>query len=151
MMDKPERILVVDDDEHVREVVTRGLMRSDYDCVTAGNADEAAKVLGGGGIDLVVLDITMPGKSGLEFLPEIVRDHPDVAVVMLTAHADTSTAVWAMREGSYDFAAKPVNLAELTIRIVNALFRRKLVLENRAYQKKMEGIAKAALRRSRGG
>lgn len=67
--------------------------------------------------DLVLLDITMPGKSGIEFLPEIKDNDPDVAVVMLTGIADVSVGVKAMREGAFDYVNKPVSLPDFIIRV----------------------------------
>ena len=132
------RILVVDDEEHAREVLQRGLTQAGYACTTACSAAEAAERLEQEELDLVLLDINMPGKSGIEFLLDIRTAHPDIAVVMLTAIADVATAVKAMREGAYDYATKPFDLAELTVRVERALSRRALLDENKAYQRKLE-------------
>ena len=67
--------------------------------------------------DLVLLDITMAGKSGIEFLPEIKDNDPDVAVVMLTEIADVSVGVKAMREGAFDYVNKPASLPDFIIRV----------------------------------
>ncbi len=126
-MPTKSRILAVDDEEGNREVLARGL--EEYECLTASNAEEAAKLLKAEEFELVLLDINMPGKSGIEFLREIKADYPDIAVVMLTGQMDLSTAVTAMREGAYDYVTKPVSLPELEIRIKHALSRRALVLQ----------------------
>ena len=81
----------------------------------------------------------MPGKSGVDFLQDIKAQHPDVAVIMLTGIAAVSP-VMAMRDGAYDYATKPVSIGELVIRVENALARRALLLENRAYQRRLEQI-----------
>ena len=136
------RILVVDDEERMRELLERGLRRANYDCATASSPDHAARLLKqqDGKFDLVLLDIIMPGKSGIEYLPELTMQYSDMAVIMLTGVTDVSAAVRAMREGAYDYAIKPVNLGELAIRIETALARRALALENRLYQQRQEQL-----------
>ena len=142
------RILIVDDQKHIRDPLAEGLRQTgSYECVTAENADRALQELERLEIDLIILDINMPGKSGMDLLPLIRGQYPDVAVVMLSGQDDLSTAVWAMREGAYDYAAKPVTIGELIIRVENALSRRRLVLENRDYQKRLENMEKALKRR----
>ena len=134
------RILVVDDEEKIREMLQRGLTRAMYDCVTAQSARQAAKLLEQEHFDLVLLDINMPVKSGMDYLPEVTVQFPDVAVVMLTGYSDVATAVRLMREGAYDYATKPVTLAEIIIRTESALSKRALLLENRGYQQRLEQI-----------
>ena len=134
------RILIVDDEASLREALVGGLGQAGYDCTTAGNADEAADQLERDEYDLVLLDVMMPGKTGLDFLPEITARHPEVAVIVLTGASDVSTAVSAMRDGAYDYATKPFALPELIIRVNNALARRTLLLENREYQVKLERV-----------
>ena len=100
------RILAVDDEENIREMLRRGLERTGYEVVTAESAGRAANLLDGEEFDLVLLDITMPGKSGIDFLPEIIAKYPELAVIMLTGIADVSTGVRAMREGAHDYVNK---------------------------------------------
>jgi len=88
--------------------------------------------------DLVLMDIKMPGLSGMETLSQMVIDHPDTSVVMLTAVADVKIAVEAMKQGAYDYITKPFDLDDLSLRVRRALERRKLVLENREYQRRLE-------------
>ena len=140
MEEASARILVVDDEAHLREVLVRGLGRADYECTEARDAESAAELLDQGDFDLVLLDVSMPGKSGVDFLQDIKAEYPDVAVIMLTGIGDVSTAVMAMRDGAYDYATKPASIGELVIRVENALARRALLLENRAYQRKLEQI-----------
>ena len=140
MQKNSARILIVDDEEKIREMLQRGLTRAMYDCITAQSARQAAKLLEQEHFDLVLLDINMPGKSGMDYLPEITTQFPDIAVVMLTGYIDVATAVRAMREGAYDYATKPVTLAEIIIRTESALSRRALLLENREYHQRLERI-----------
>jgi len=132
------RVLTVDDEQSIRDVLQTGLTRAGYDCITAESADYATLQLDRENIDLVLLDINMPEKSGTDYLPELKERHPDVAVIMLTGETDISTAVKAMREGANDYVQKPVSLSELAVRIEHALSRRALVLENRQYQQRLE-------------
>ena len=134
------RILTVDDEDHAREVVQRYLSRQGYSCASAPNAIDASVLLKTQEFDLLILDITMPGISGLDFLPEVVEQYPDTAVLMMTAAVDTSTAVKAMRDGAYDYVTKPVNLDDLGIRIERALERRSLRMENKEYQNNLENM-----------
>jgi len=86
----------------------------------------------------VLMDIKMPGLSGMEALPQMVTNHPDTCVIMMTAVVDTETAVQAMRLGAYDYVTKPFDLDDLSMRVEKALERRKLLLENRDYQLQLE-------------
>ena len=134
------RILAVDDEEHAREVLKRYLSRHGYSCVSAPNAIDASVLLKAQKFDLLMLDINMPGISGIDFLPEVVAKYPDTAVLMMTGVVDTFTAVKAMRDGAYDYVTKPVALDDLGIRIERALERRSLRMENKEYQNNLEDM-----------
>jgi len=123
LLDKP-RILVVDDEAIVRKVVQRRLEKSGYECAAVPNAADADELLKQEAFTLMLLDIVMPGKSGIDYLPEVVAKYRDTAVVMLTAADDTSTLVTAMREGAYDFITKPADHDELILKVGRALERR---------------------------
>ena len=132
------RILVVDDEENIREMMKRLLVRSGYLCITASDTFEAAERLKNEQFGLLLMDMMMPRRSGLEYLPEVVRLYPDMAVVMLTAVVDTSTALNAIRNGAYDYVTKMLDQEVVTLRIRRALERRSLMLQNRQYQKKLK-------------
>ncbi len=132
------RILAVDDEEGVRIMLERRLTRDGYECATAANAALAAELLEREEFALLLLDVMMPGKSGMDFLQEVVAQYQDMAVLMMTAVVDTATAVKAMRAGAFDYIVKPVNLDELSTRIERALDRRALILQNRQYQQDLE-------------
>lgn len=134
------RILIVDDEANIREVLDRGLTRAGYQCVTARSADAAAEILAREEFDLAVMDITMPGRTGIDFLPEINAKYPNMVVLMLTGVADVDTAVKAMRGGAYDYVLKPVGLPELMVRIERAQSLRALRLENKRYQERLEQL-----------
>ena len=92
MTEKQERILIVDDEEAIRRLLHQKLSSEGYQCLEAGNAEQALDKLRNNAIDLVILDIKMPGKSGVELLPEIKASYPDTTVVMATATTDINVA-----------------------------------------------------------
>jgi len=91
----------------------------------------------------------MPGKSGVELLPEIKTSYPDVAVIMATAISDANVAIRCMKQGAYDYITKPFNLDEVTLSVARALGKRRLELDNRDYQQHLEQKVEAQARRIR--
>ena len=131
-------ILTVDDEESIRDILCRKLQSLGYNCEVAADGNEALWKAFMQDFDLVLMDIKMPGLSGMEVLPKLATDHPDTCVIMLTAISDIQTAVEAMKLGAYDYLTKPFNLDDLVMRVERALERRRLVLENREYQQRLE-------------
>ena len=131
-------ILIVDDEEAIRSILSRKLEVDGYHCEVAADGKEALWKAFMKDFDLVLMDIKMPGLSGMEALPQMVTNHPDTCVIMMTAVVDTETAVQAMRLGAYDYVTKPFDLDDLSMRVEKALERRKLLLENRDYQLQLE-------------
>jgi DNA-binding NtrC family response regulator len=131
-------ILVVDDEESIREVLCRKLRSRGYTCEAAADGEEALWRAFMCDFDLVLMDVRMPKMSGMDVLPRMVVDHPDTSVLMLTAIADTQTAVEAMKLGAYDYVTKPFNMDDVLLRVEKALERRRLLLENREYQRRLE-------------
>ncbi len=121
MADYKIRVLVVDDEETVRVLLQRILQAAGYEAVTAANGKEALSVIADGGIDVVMLDIKMPGLSGVEVLGKISVDWPDLCVIMVTAVADAQTAVTAMKLGAYDYITKPFDQDEALRKIRQAV------------------------------
>jgi len=138
MAENKGTILIVDDEESIRDILCRKLQSQGYHCVVAVDGNDALWKAFMQDFDLVIMDIKMPGMSGMEVLPKIVTDHPDICVIMLTAVSDIQTAVEAMKVGAYDYLTKPFNLDDLIMRVERALERRRLVLENREYQRRLE-------------
>jgi len=139
MTPDPERVLVVDDEATVRSVLERWLRGLGYEVATADDGDEALERMRERDFALALVDIRMPGMSGLELLREIGRAHPDTAVLMCTAVVDVETAVESLRLGAYDFIGKPFNADDVALRVERALERRRLALENRDYRLSLEG------------
>jgi putative two-component system response regulator len=138
MIEKQATILIVDDEETIRRLLEQKLSSQGYHCYKAGNADQALEKLRHQVIDLVILDIKMPGRSGVQVLPEIRASYPDTAVIMATAITDAGAAIQCMKQGAYDYVTKPFNLDEVALSIDRALERRRLELENRDYQQHLE-------------
>ncbi len=138
-MERPTaRILIVDDEESIRNGVSRRLQAEGYTCTMAASGNEALAEASGQDFDLVLMDIKMPGLSGMEVLPKLLAEHPDASVVMITAVNDTQTAVEAMKLGALDYVTKPFDVDSLVMRVEKALERRMLVVENRHYQSHLE-------------
>jgi putative nucleotidyltransferase with HDIG domain len=133
-----QQILVVDDEVAIREVLAEGLEAFGYAPLTAADAAEALALVRRGGVRLVLSDIDMPGHSGLELLEWIKADYPDVDVVIVTGVVDVDTAIRSIRVGASDYVTKPFNLEEVRIVVERTLDKRRLILENRAYQTRLE-------------
>jgi putative two-component system response regulator len=133
-----ERILIVDDEPDVREVLAWGLRALGYDCEAVADASHAMQALEEVAYALMLSDIRMPQISGLQLLKYAREYWPDVAVIMVTAMADRDTAVSAMRMGAYDFIVKPFEFDEVGFSVARALEQRRLALEVKAYQADLE-------------
>ena len=129
-MSRQIRVLVVDDDSLLRKLVTSQLTRSGFEAVSAANGPEALARLGETDYDVVLLDIQMPGMSGLDALRAIrkIEDAPEV--IMLTADTSLATGIEAMRYGAYDYLTKPATLDEMEAVIRKADEKRRLVRQN---------------------
>jgi len=121
MADLNTKVLVVDDEETVRVLLERILQAAGYETVIAANGEEALSVIADGDIDVVMLDVNMPGLSGVEVLGKISTDWPDLCIIMVTAVADVQTAVTAMKLGAYDYITKPFNQDEALRKIHQAI------------------------------
>jgi PAS domain S-box-containing protein len=137
MAESKASILIVDDEEPIRMAVCRKLQAVGYDCTTVASGEEALETASTHDFDLVLMDVKMPGLSGLETLPHIIEHKPDTAVVMATAVADAETAIEAMKLGAYDYVTKPFSLEALRMRVEKALERKTLLKENRDYKLRM--------------
>jgi len=135
-----EKILVVDDEEAIREVVTTLLEAQGYRCAMVGNGRLAQEQLLRDSPDLVLSDMVMPEMDGMRLLEWLRGHEPDVPVIMVTAMHDLSTALEAMRRGAYDYILKPFEKDQLFLCVRRALEHRRLVLENRNYQRNLENL-----------
>ncbi|MFQ5708642.1 MAG: sigma-54-dependent transcriptional regulator [bacterium] len=135
----PPSILIVDDEKNIRRSVAMICTGEGYRARVAADADEALKALDAGAVDLVLLDILMPGTDGLTLLKKIHKLFPEVVVIMISGNATLQNAVTATKEGAYDFIEKPISKEKLLISIKNALRNRKLQEENLVLRKQVSG------------
>ncbi|MFQ6082578.1 MAG: HD domain-containing phosphohydrolase [Candidatus Aminicenantia bacterium] len=136
---KKEKLLVVDDEEGIRNLLSDFLTVQGYECIPASSAQQALKILESeDNFSLVMTDIRMPGKSGIDLLKEIKNSYPDIGVIMISALRDVDLAIEAMNMGAFDYVTKPFKLQEVLANIERALEKRRLILENKEYQKNLE-------------
>jgi putative nucleotidyltransferase with HDIG domain len=128
----------VDDEAMLRRVMVRVLSTAGYEVTEAGSGLEALDRLGRAPYDLVISDIHMPHMDGMQLLAQVRALFPDVAVVMITAVSDVQTAVACLSQGALDYVGKPFQVDEVVARVRQALERRRLILENRDYQRNLE-------------
>jgi len=131
-------ILIVDDEVAIRKLLRQKLSRSGYWCEEADSAEQTLDKLRSSPTELVLLDIKMPGESGIELLPEIKASYPDTAVIMASAVTEIGIAIQCMREGADDYICKPFNLDEVALSIERALEKRRLQLKIKEYQQHLE-------------
>ncbi len=123
-------LLIVDDNQALRRWAERVMAQGGYSCDVAEDAAGARERLDRSAYELVLLDVNMPGESGIELLGHIRSCHPEAAVVMMTGEDDTRLAMTAIELGAYGYMVKPVGAGELTINVANALHRRHREREN---------------------
>ena len=133
-----EQILVVDDEEAIREVVSTMLESKGYRCTAVSNGRAAQEQVKKATPDLVLSDMIMPEMDGIKLLDWLREYDPEVPVIMVTAIHDISTALEAIRRGAYDYILKPFEKDQLFLGVGRALQHRRLVAENRSYQLKLE-------------
>ena len=122
LADDAPHLLVVDDDRRIRALISRYLTGQGYRVTTAGAAAEARGRLRSMHFDLIILDVMMPGETGLEFA-ERFREDSDVPILMLTARTETDDRVRGLEVGADDYLAKPFEPKELSLRIASILRR----------------------------
>ena len=136
-----ERILVVDDEDSIREIVSSMLASANYQCRQAASGLEALALLDSGEeFELMLSDLMMAGMDGIGLLEKTKERYPDMPVVMVTAVHDISVALTAIRNGAYDYLLKPFEREALLNTVRRALENRRLKLENRAYQTNLEAL-----------
>ncbi|HAG35051.1 MAG: Fis family transcriptional regulator [Cryomorphaceae bacterium BACL18 MAG-120924-bin36] len=134
------RILLVEDEKAIRNVLRNILLNEDpkHAIDEAEDGDQAIAALDASSYDLVLCDIKMPKRDGLEVLAHAMKLYADTPFVMISGHGDLDTAVGCIRSGAYDYIAKPPDLNRLITTIRQALDRKKLVAENQRLRKKVD-------------
>jgi DNA-binding NtrC family response regulator len=119
-------VLLVDDEVDFRELLEKRLRVRHLQLLTAGSGEEALAVLADHPVDVVVLDVRMPGMGGTAALREIKRVKPEVEVIMLTGQASVDVALEGMELGAFDYLLKPVAIDELLFKLQDAAERKRL-------------------------
>jgi DNA-binding response OmpR family regulator len=131
------RIMLVDDEEGFLSTTKNVLERKGINVTTATSGSEALEKLAGGNIDVVILDVKMPGMDGVSALRNIKSRYASVEVIMLTGHGTVESALEGLRSGASDYLTKPIDIDELVAKAEEAFARRKYLEErNRVAQKK---------------
>src|SRR5438477_1878813 len=123
-------VLIIDDEEEIRESIELLLNSEGISTATAGDGDEGLKKIDENFYDVVLLDLMLPGKSGMEVQKDIKRIDPTLPVVIITAIGALETAITAIKEGSFDYVTKPWNNEKLLVIVANAIKQRTLTTEN---------------------
>jgi len=126
----PVQVLVVDDEEPIRNALKKFLAQQQFEVYAAGSGDEALQQLRRHRIALMLCDIRMPGTSGVDLVPQAIEIEPEVAILMLTAVNDATSAALCMQRGAMDYLTKPIELADLGRAVQRALKRRETLLEH---------------------
>jgi cyclic di-GMP phosphodiesterase len=152
LADVPISLLVVDDEEPIRNALKKFLTQQGYDVATAPSGEEALRILQRQKISVLLLDVRMPGKSGIDLVPQVLEIEPSVAILMLTAVNDATTAALCMQRGAMDYLTKPIDLADLARAILRAIRRRDSLIEQanlNQWLKEEVAVRTAELRRER--
>ena len=132
-------VLIVDDEKAIRESIRMILEYEKFDVLLAEDGPSALATLDKSTVDLVLLDIKMPGMDGLRILQMIKESQPDLPVVMISGHGTIETAVSATRQGAYEFLQKPLDREKLLIIVRNAVEKKRLVSENKRLRQQSAG------------
>lgn len=133
-------VLLVDDEVAFVETMTKRLKKRSLKINSAHSGMEALELLNDDGtIEVVVLDVKMPGMDGIETLAEIKRKHPLVEVIMLTGHATVSSAIEGMKKGAFDYLMKPCDMEDLVLK-VNQAAQKKRDHENKVVEARMKEL-----------
>ena len=133
------RVLLVDDEEKFLDVLSRRLGTHGIDADTAASGEEALTKTKGKNVDVIILDVMMPGIDGIETLKRIRQENPEVQIIMLSGQSNIEKAVNAMKEGAIDFLEKPVDIGQLMEKIEKA-GQEKTLLMTKNIEEKVKGI-----------
>lgn len=134
-----EKILIIDDDTNILEVIQMRLRALGYHVTAAKDSKEAREALSAAPFNLVILDLRLAEENGIQLMEEIIGGNPMLPVIILTAHGSIESAVEAMSKGAYSYITKPFNNEELSILIKNALEKQRLTREIEQLRSKLDG------------
>jgi len=133
-------ILVVDDEEKIRETISDILLDQGYDVICSGDGEDAQKKILFENIDAVILDVMLPKKGGMDVLDYIHKEFPLIPVVIISGHGDIKMAVEAMKKGAFDFIEKPLSIERILSSVRNAIKLKELQMENLNLRSRMEPV-----------
>ena len=145
MMTMPVRILVVDDEQHIRNSLAAWFREEGYDVGVAASGRDALATIAREGTHILLVDIKMPGMDGLELQRKVHELAPDATVIIMTAYASVETAVEALKEGAYDYIVKPFDPEAVSRLVRKAAERYALLAENRALRERIAGASPAMI------
>ncbi len=137
-MEHRVHIMIVDDEEIVRESLTGWLQEDGYEVESAENGMKALELLPSKEWNLAMVDLKMPGMDGIQLMDEMKKSRPDMIIIIMTAYATVDTAVKAMKKGAYDYIVKPFNPEDLSLTIRKIIEHQKLVKENIYLRKELK-------------
>ncbi len=132
------RLLVVDDDPPVRQVICEILGACGYLCEQASSANEAMDFLRKSAYHCVLTDLIMPERTGLDLLRDIVTDYPDTAVILVSGQSDIAAVRKALKNGAYDYVLKPATAGEIITTVYAALKKRDVHLQEKAHRQSLQ-------------
>lgn len=132
------KVLIVDDDPSIQQLLLRKLASDSYYCVVASDGEQAVEEARRHSFGVILLDIRLPGISGLEALQYLCSIQPDACVVMVSGNDTQPVAVEAMKMGAYDYIQKPFDLEDMALRVRKATQRHRVLVEKREREKGLE-------------
>lgn len=132
-------LLIVDDEERFLSTAKKLLEKRDVSVITCTNGFDALRIIEERRVDVIVLDIKMPGMDGVEVLRKVKQNHPDIEVILLTGHASVESAVEGLKLGAADYLMKPSTISDILVKVEEA-FEKKRAREERQRKSKVDKI-----------
>ena len=132
MNKEKKKILVLDDEEMIRDLLKETFQKKKYEVEIAVDGNEALKKIQANHFDLLVTDLRLPDISGMDILSRVKKKHPEMGIIMITAYGSIKNAVKAMKQGAFDYIAKPFNLDEMEM-VVEKFFKYKNLIDENKY------------------
>lgn len=136
-METMDRLLIIDDEKGIRDLLSVVFKKEQYSVSTALSAESAIDLMNKDSYDIILTDIKLPGISGMELLKRVLKKQPQLPVVMITAYGTIKQAVDALKAGAVDYLVKPFNVEELKIVVTKALEKKRLIEENLVLKKQL--------------
>ncbi len=133
------QLLIVDDEERFLTTTTKLMEKRGINTKNASSGSEALRIIDESPVDVVILDVKMPGMDGVETLKRIKRNYPLIEVIMLTGHGSVDSAVKGLRMGAFDYVMKPCDIPDLLEKIEDA-YTKKLSMEDKIRKVRVERI-----------